>query len=174
MDALHVACEELLAAGVEALDSIPDHLGTTFVGAPERVFVSPGAPAIDCCEMLATWTAAIGEGPRSPATQAAVASVNRPQIQLLSLRCIPQGAVVAKKYVPPSADQLTATAEQIHADGWAIRNHLVNLIAAGELFSTCDDFTWGTAPVQDPSGGCAGWRFLFNVEVQGYAEELGT
>ena len=172
---LHVYVEELLAAGAEALDTIPDIEGTSLLGAPDRQFVSPGLPVADCCEMLTTWVDPLGEGSRSRQTLTANFRINRPRINLMILRCVPSGRVANKTYIPPSADALTASAEQIHADGWAIWNHLFNLIAAELLFDgRCVDLLWDPALSQTPSGGCGGWRFGLFVGIPGYPEDLGT
>lgn len=174
---LHELCLELLDAGAESLDTVPDYLGTAFKGAPTRQFVSPGLPVLDCCELLAVWVDPINEGARSPTTLAPDLHINRPVLNLIATRCIPVGKMVNRKYEPPSAASLTAAAEQINADGWALWTHIFNLLNAEPdalIFQKCHDLLWGSAPAQTPSGGCAGWRFSWQVGLDGYEEVLGT
>jgi hypothetical protein len=171
---LHDLCLELLDAGAEALDTLPDLLDTTYAGAPLRQFVSPGLPVLDCCELLATWADPISEGARTRQTLAADMHISRPTVNLIVTRCVPTGRVEGKEYVPPDPDDLTAAAAQVNADGWAVWTHLFNLLQEDLLFAKCHDLLWNTAPAMTPSGGCAGWRFSFTVGLDGYEETLAT
>lgn len=174
---LFAAADELLLASAEALDTIPDLLGTAFDGAPERQLISPGAPVHDCCEQLAVWVQPVGAGARSPATLAPDMQITRPTLRVHATRCVPTGRIVQKQYVPPSAASITAAAEQVHADGWALWNHIFNLINAEPdalLFSKCLDLVqWGMQAIT-PSGGCAGWEMQFTIGLDGYHEDLST
>jgi hypothetical protein len=170
---LFATAEELLAAAAEALDTIPDFLGTHLDGAPERQLISAGQPVADCCEQLAVWVNPITEGNRSPLTKAPMMQIVAPTFRVLATRCVPTGQIVQRKYVPPEAEALTAAAEQHMADGWALWNHLLNLINADLLFDRCGDLTrWSELPIA--GGGCAGWELQFTVGLDGYAEELTT
>lgn len=174
---LHRYAEELLVAAAESLDTIPDLCGTGYDGAPERQLISPGVPVADCCPMLAVWIANIGEGARTPAVLAADVRINRPQFHVLILRCIPSGTMQNGKYVPPTAEALTAASAQHHADVWALWNHLLNLVNAfpdSLLFSKCQDLLWAPALAQTPAGGCAGWQLTLLPGIDGYNEDLGT
>lgn len=174
---LHAVAQELLDAASEALDAIPDLLDDTYAGAPERQFVSPGLPVIDCCELLATWVDPIAVAARSPQVLAADLQVTRPTFNLIVTRCIPMGRMEGSEYIPPTAAQLTAAAAQTDADAWAIWNHIWNLLQAEPdalIFSKCFDLIWNAASAQVPSGGCAGWRFSFTAGLDGYSEDIGT
>jgi hypothetical protein len=165
---------ELLLASAEALDTIPDFLGTSFAGAPERQFVAPGLPVHDCCEQLVVWVNPLGEGARSPGTLAADFRINRPTFRVHATRCVPTGTIVGKRYVPPEPEAISAASEQVLADGWALWNHLFNLINADLLFTKCNDLVqWGATQLT-PSGGCAGWELQFAVGLDGYNEDLTT
>ena len=171
---LFAQAEELLQAAAEALDTIPDYLGSGFLGAPERQFISPGLPVADCCEMLTVWVDPLGEGARTRQTLAATVRINRPTLNLLALRCIPTGKVQGKTYIPPSTAELNAASEQHLADGWALWNHLFNMVIEGFLFEACHDLAWNPGLSQTPSGGCGGWRLGFSVGLDGYPEDLTT
>jgi hypothetical protein len=174
---LFAAAEELLVAAAEALDTIPDLLGTSFAGAPDRQYISPGNVVHDCCEQLAVWVNPVGEGARSPGTLAPGFQITRPTLRVHATRCVPTGTIVGKRYVPPTTTALSAAAEQIHADGWAMWNHFFNLLNAQPealLFSKCADLVnWGMTALT-PSGGCAGWELFFTIGLDGYREELTT
>ena len=168
---------ELLAAAAEALDTIPDLLGTAYEGAPDRQLVSPGNVVHDCCEQLAVWVNPVGEGARSPGTLAPDMQIIRPTLRVHATRCVPTGRIVNKTYVPPPADAVTAAASQVHADGWALWNHMFNLLNAEPeplLFSKCQDLVRWSMAALTPSGGCAGWEMQFTIGLDGYREDLET
>lgn len=171
---LFAAAHELLLASAEALDTVPDLLGTAFDGAPERQYVSPGNVTHDCCEQLAVWVNPIGEGARSPGVDAPIAQVIRPTLRIHATRCVPTGTIVAKRYVPPDASAISAASEQILADGWALWNHIFNLINADLLFQRCLDLVQWRMLALQPMGGCAGWEMQFTVGLEGYREDLST
>jgi len=174
---LFATAEELLVAAAEALDTIPDLLGTAFDGAPARQFVAPGNIVHDCCEQLAVWVNPVGEGARSPGTLAPNFQIVRPTLRVHATRCVPTGKIVGKQYVPPEASAITAAAEQIHADGWALWNHIFNLLNAEPdalLFTRCADLVRWSMTALTPSGGCAGWEMQFAVGLDGYREDLAT
>jgi hypothetical protein len=171
---LYDTAHDLLLASAEALDTIPDLLGTAFDGAPERQFISPGNVVHDCCEQLAVWVNPIGTGARSPGTFAPDMQIIRPTFRVHSTRCVPTGTIVAKRYVPPDAALISLAAEQVDADGWALWNHIFNLINADLLFQKCLDLVNWSMAALTPSGGCAGWEMQFTVGLDGYSEDLTT
>ena len=160
-------CQELLDACVESLDTIPT-FAPGLEGAPERSFVSPGASVDDCCPQLTVWAQVVGESPNSPGSFRGKSAVDG-QINVLSLvaritRCLPtQGD-------PPPTTDLQAAAEQINADGWALWNHLYNMVRAEQLFMLCGEVFWDGLRSIVPSGGCGGWNLILRVELDGYEE----
>lgn len=176
---LHVTALEFLDAMVDALDTIPDtqpHLD----GAPDRALVSPNTPVWDCCPQLAVWITSIDDMPTSPGnlntgTRHRLAKVNTVVVTGEIVRCIPTGIQgTTGGYTPPSADELTDASEQLHADAWALWNHLFNAVAAGDLLTLCSNAVFeGLAPVI-PSGGCGGWRVSVRARLDGYAESIGS
>lgn len=174
---LFATCEELLAAAAEALDTVPDQLGTDLLGAPERQLIMYGAPIHDCCEQLVVWVNPVGAGARSPNVMAPDFQVVRPTFRVHATRCAPKealGAIVNKRYVVPEAEAITEFTRQVHADGWALWNHIFNLVNADLLFTKCGDMVqWGMTSIT-PMGGCGGWELQFTVQLDGYQEELTT
>ena len=160
--------QEFLDACVEALDTIPS-VAPGLGGAPARSYVSPGRPAFDCCPQLTVHTGPVTASPTSPGTttgtSARSALVTVPALIATIVRCIPTGE-------QPATEDMQAAAEQINADGWALWNHILNLIRAGDLFQVCGEVFWdGLRPV-DPQGGCAGWTLNLRVLLDGYQEAL--
>lgn len=174
---LFATAEELLLAAAEALDTIPDFLGTSFDGAPERQVIYYGNVVHDCCSQLAVWVQPVSEGARSPSTLAPDMQIVRPTFHVHATRCVPTGRIVNRQYVAPTAAAITASAEQVLADGWALWNHLLNLINAEPdalLFSKCGDLVNWSMLALSPLGGCAGWDMQFTVGLDGYNEDLTT
>ena len=171
---LHDLAEEVLAACVEALDTIPV-FAPGFVGAPARRFVSPGKPAYDCCDgeehgQLTVHIRPVAEGPHEKQTNSFVGWINRVTVNITSLRCIgmdPDGN-------PPEAEVANAQAAQLNRDGWALWNHLHNMQREGLLFEECGEVIWGQLIPVDPSGLCGGWTLTITVSLQGYEEIFGT
>jgi hypothetical protein len=165
---LQFLAEEYLAACVEALDTVPT-FAPGLGGAPERSFVSPGLPAFDCCDQLTVHVAGVSDSSTSPAIptgrSATSMKVNVVSLVATSTRCLPVGE-------PPSALDLQASAEQLNADGWALWNHLYNMIRADLLFTLCGEVFWDGLRSINPQGGCGGWTLSLRVQLDGYEEIL--
>jgi len=167
---LQTLAQELLDACIDALDSIPlsaPDLG----GAPERTFIAAGVPVWDCCEQMAVHVSSLTEAPTSPGglatgRRASAMRINLARLVVTLTRCVP----VSEDGEPPPAALLTASAEQINADAWAIWNHLYDAIRAGTLFALCLEVFWEGMTAVNPSGGCAGWQIAFRVRLDGYEE----
>ena len=171
---LHTLAEEFLAACVESLDTIPTFI-PTLEGAPDRSFISPGIPVFDCCEMLAVHVDSVFESDTSPgglavSRRASWGRINLPTLVASVVRCVPTAGGSQLDELPTTAS-LQDAAEQINADGWALWNHLFNMIRAGELFALCDEVFWEGLRAIAPSGGCGGWVISFRVQLDGYEEE---
>ena len=168
---LQELCQEFLDACIEALDTIPN-VALGLGGAPERRFVSPGQSADDCCPQLTVWAQAAGESPRSPGTFRGRSATDG-QIDIITLvariiRCVDTGTDGR----PPDPTSLQESAEQINADGWALWNHLYNMVRADQLFMLCGEVFWDGLRSITPSGGCGGWNLFLRVELDGYEEVL--
>jgi hypothetical protein len=174
---LHELVEEMLAADVEALNTIPT-FAAELAGAPARAFPSPGIPVWDCCEQLTVHVDGIGENATSPAGLATGrrhvhGRINLPGLITTVTRCVP---VVGGTQLDalPSIESMTAAARQINADGWALWNHIYNMLQGGTLLARCHEVYWEGLRAVAPSGGCGGWVLTLRVQLDGYEEILGS
>lgn len=160
---LFTQAQALLAASVQALNTIPI-LSPGLGGAPERAYVAPGLPALDCCPQLTVDVRGVSEDgpPFTGSGQKPRYGARKNQVLLVVtvVRCYPTE-------IPPDPTEMQATAEQVDADGWALWNYLYNLVRSGDLFRLCAD-TRPELRQLAPSGGCSGWTFSIRVEVEGY------
>ena len=168
---MHALAQEFLDACVDSLDTIPT-FAPGLAGAPERNFISPGAPVDDCCDQLTVHVSSITESTTAPGGLAAGRRASYNRVNLVRMvatikRCIP---IIGTEGQTPEAADLEAAAEQIDADGWALWNHIFNLIRSDQLFTLCGEvFNDGIFAVA-PSGGCAGWEMTVRVALDGYEE----
>lgn len=164
---LYTLAQTFLSACVEALDTIPT-FAPGLGGAPERNYVAPGLPALDCCPQLTVDVRSVSEDSRSPSGpgsgQRARYGARKNQVLLVAtvVRCYPTE-------VPPDTTEMEAAAEQVNADGWALWNHVWNQVRSGDLFTLCDDSRPELRQLT-PSGACAGWTYSMRVEQEGYEE----
>ena len=162
---LFTLAEDYLEACVDALDTIPT-FAPALGGAPERSYVAPGLPALDCCPQLTVDVRAVQEDPRSPSGpgsgQRARYGARKNNVFLVAtiVRCYPTE-------VPASVTDMQAAAEQVDADGWALWNYIWNLIRSGEFLTLCDDSSPELRQLT-PSGGCSGWTLSMRVALEGY------
>lgn len=172
---LHALAVELLDAVVESLNTIPTY-DAGLLGAPERVFVSPGTPVFDCCDQVAVHPPLIQFGDTSPGGLASgkrhlFGVINHVTLLATSTRCIPTIDDLGRS---PSLAALQASAEQLNADAWALHNHLFHLQSSGLLLSLCDEVFFDGISMVQPSGGCAGWLVQVRAYLDGYSETLST
>ena len=166
---LQTQCEDLLAAAVDALDTIPS-LAPGLQGAPERAFVSAGTPALDCCDQLTVNAAPIAEAPTVPLEMGAGTRhqqgfrKNYVGFQVTITRC---GSWVD---LPPDPVLLQAVAEQTNADAWALWNYLWNVTRnpPASLFTICGGVYFDRLSPLTPSGMCSGWVLSMRAEIEGY------
>jgi len=167
---LMLVAEEFLAVCEEALDTIPI-LIPGLEGAPVRSFVAPGRPAADCCPQLTVHTVGVLEdqlGAAVPGRSAMTTRQNQVTLAMTLFRCAP-----TEKIMPAQAE-LEAAAAQVNADGWALWNHLFNLVRDGILFSFCSEVKWGLLTALQPEGNCVGWYWPIEVALDGYEEVFST
>lgn len=165
---LHTLAAALLQASSDALDGLPGPLA----GAPQRQFVSPGAPAFDCCEdgQLTVHTTAIGEDPHFGPVgsgvkhRASKAHVNLATFVVTIVRCV--GAYGDGG--PPDPAAMEAVAEQTNADAWALWNGLWSATVSGDLFSVCGEVYFDGLRAVPTSGNCAGWTLQVRASLDGY------
>ena len=174
---LYELAAELRDVCIEALDSIPNFGGLDDLeGAPGYAFVSDAAPIADCCDdgMLAVHVNNVGDR-FSREGQPGAPKLNVPTFIVTVLRCVPLGEGAGAEYTPPTADQIEESARQLLADGWALWNHIYNLIRAREFLTACQraDFV-SMQSIRPADGQCAGWQLAILAQLDGYDGEGGT
>lgn len=155
--------EQLLAVCLEALL-------ITEGGEPERHFVSPTTPVLDCCNQLTVHIPLLSSEQTSPGGlaqgKAGIPRVNLVTLVAQATRCVP---VPNAKGTPPSMADQQEAARKIAQDGWAIWNHLQRSKQAGTLFDGRCPAVFLDQPLPIAAGGgCAGWQFTVRPQVDGY------
>lgn len=163
---LFVSSEELLQASIEALDTIPI-FDPTLEGAPERTFISLGAPPQDCCEMLAVHVDEVDEFSFPSDIKRIAGKKNQIDWVVTSSRCYPTPEDINTM---PTGEEISEASRQLYADAWALWNHLYNLSRSGALFTLCDEVVFDFMRPLGPSGGCAGWTLALHTNLDGYEE----
>lgn len=172
---LHTQAVEILDAAVAALDTIPLY-DPALDGAPDRAFVSPGAPSIDCCpgggqltvhvDRLADAFVKSGleQGKLRPGKK------NHVSFVITMARCVVdrRTSATSQLTIPPFPDDQQETAAQTDADAWAIWNHLYNLWRADALFTLCGEVFFEIAQSLPQSGGCTLWQMVIRASLDGY------
>lgn len=172
---LYDLAAELRDVCVEALDSIPLFAGLEdLLGAPTIQYVSPSAPAAECCDgevpgMLAVHVnnitdqlARTGDG--------GAPKLNVPSLIVTATRCV---QIVDESGALLDTAELEAQARQHMADGWALWNHIYNLIRAEEFLTRCQRIAFQAMIPIPADGGCGGWQLNFLPQLDGY-EDPGT
>lgn len=162
---------------VDLLDAVVAAMGTTIGGPPNRKFVSLGPPAWEtsCAQAAVQVLGLTEEGTRdtSPAMQTgfrhARGRVNLVGLTAFAVRCIQASQDNSQNYMPASDAQLSVEARAAYEDGWAIWNHVTQLIKHDLLFSgPCGDVHFDGGVPLPPAGGLGGWQMTFRVELGGY------
>jgi len=166
---LDALCDAVLAAAIDALDSIPG-FAPGLEGAPERTFVTDGQPALNCPQVTVNVGPSIREAATNPLGLGAGTRhrldqwKNHVGIQVWFTRCRPQD-------IPTNAANMSAHAAQHHADGWAMWNYMHNINRAGSadpIVSLCDEWFMDSLTPLQPSGTLSGWVLAVRAELAGY------
>lgn len=161
-------CTDLLSAAIDALDTIPT-FDPDLSGAPLRAYVSPGLPALDCCDQLTVHAQQILDKPISPgglqAGKKCSARLAEVGLVVTITRCIP---VLGENDDWPPTAAMEAASEQVNADAWALWEHIYALVCAEALFSLCKEVFWDGLTALVPQGGCGGWVVNLRVTLDGY------
>lgn len=162
---LHSACEQILAF--------------TDAGSPALSYVSPGPPAIDCCEdgvgdgMLVVHVDGLGEEATQPVDTLGSgrrARLNRQNFAIYIItvtRCVPLG----ENGELADLDHIEAAQAKVGDDAWALWNGLMARVRDGLLFTLCQSFKMVNAVPLPIEGGCAGWRITVQAYLPGYRPE---
>lgn len=161
---------DFLAVAVTCLDE-------TTAGAPATQYVSPAAPAFDCCPAVIVHVASLSEESTSPFSptpatgrRASYGRVILAQLVLTTLRCAPQmqqdGSVLT--------DDIEAVAVTVQEDAWAIFNCVQCAVRNGVWEDKCRFVHWDRSVSINEQGGCVGWQFVVRVEIDGIPCEEPT
>lgn len=159
--ALHVACEEILA--------------TTDAGTPGLSHYYGGPPSIECCDdgMLAVYAAGIGTEFTGPTVGTAGGKRARYGASLfarwiiITTRCVP----LDEQGLPDFDNGADGAFEAIGDDAWALWNGLMRRVEREELFAICHSFTRESAVPLPIQGGCGGWTITVSAHLPGYSPE---
>ncbi len=163
IDSLTDLAEQLLATAANALLA-------TDAGPPVDQYMSPAAPAFDCCPALIVHVASLQEEITSPTGPPPVTgmrnrygSIILAQMIVNVLRCavspLPNGSV------PLAA--VTADARMVQQDGWALWNGINCAIKNGIFEDLCSIVHIDRAGVVPEQGGCVGWQMWIRAEIGG-------
>lgn len=160
-------CSDFLAAAELALS-------LTDAGTPERAYVSPGAPAFDCCPQLTVHGFQLSEdattpqgGPLGYAKRVVTTGALLYAVVVTVIRCIPTIGGDAQNPVLPDPNALEAAGQAVNQDVWALWNHLSKEIRDGRLSERCKGAYRDGATAIAPQGGCAGWALQWRVPING-------
>lgn len=172
---LQATAQELLDACIDALDSIPT-FEPELEGAPARSFISPGQPALEGCDQLAVHVPLIQAADTSPGGLSAgrrnAAIVWHTTFVVTIDRCVidTRGQSQTAMLEPYRPEDLTNTARQTNADGWALWNHIYNAWQSGDLFTLCTEVFFDGIRALPEEGGRAGWTITLRVKLDGYED----
>lgn len=170
---LHALALELLAADIAALDTIPIS-APGLEGSPERAFVSPGRPAIDCCPQLTVHVESVNDAATSPgglgAGRRQAGKKNQVRLITTIVRCVIDNRGGQGITEMPLMADLEATAEQVNADAWALWNYLYCLWRSGDLLSLCSEMLFEGMRQMGEEGRCAGWTLTISASLDGYCD----
>jgi hypothetical protein len=145
-------------------------LAATTAGTPATTYVSPAAPAFDCCPALIVNVMALSEEVTSPTSPAASTGMRDKYGRIIlatlvvtALRCAPRiesdGSVLTAN--------IEAVAVEVQEDGWALWNGITCAIKNGTFEDLCSIVHINSSMVIAEQGGCVGWQFVLRAEIGG-------
>jgi hypothetical protein len=170
---LYSAADEMLQAAIQSLDDLLTWVGP-FKGAPERSFVSLGAPAIDCCDQLTVHAAQITDvnfGGGLAEGRKLAGGKTHVYLTVTIQRCV---SMPADDGTPPPIEEMVADARQGDADAWALWNGIWALWRSGDLFSLCGELFMDRLRPLGPAGGCGGWTLDTHITLDGYEPAVSS
>lgn len=152
------------------LETATDALVETDEGPPADRYLSPAAPAFDCCPALIVHVASLQEEITSPTGPPPVTgmrtrygSIILAQLVINVLRCStspnPNGSV--------PLESVTADAHMVQQDGWALWNGITCAIRDGTFKGLCEIVHFDRATTIPEQGGCVGWQMWLRAEIGG-------
>lgn len=168
---------ELLDVAVESLNTLPDYglgLSTPIVllGAPDRQYVSPGQPVLDCPQVTVHGSR-LGEDNELGTTKAAAAQwVNMAEFTVQVVRCITVIEGTRSKPKTPAAETLMIDGRQGNADAWVVWMGLHTARKLGRITDLCQRMVVERGTPLTPSGALNGWQFVVQTQIDGYTVDL--
>lgn len=148
-------------------------LALTEEGTPLRSYISPAAPTLDCCPMLAVHVSSLIEAPTSPFTSSEVTARRMDFGTLIlasyvitAVRCAP---VPDQHGNAPTIEEIEAVSVMVQQDGWALRNGFQDALVSGDIFDGCLGAHLDEGIPIEEQGGCVGWLFTIRASIPGYA-----
>lgn len=172
-----MAAAALHEAAQEFLDACEAILATTVGGPVARAFLSPGLPVFDsACDSVSVFAQGITDeqtSPLAPIPQVGqrrrLAWQNLATLSAQAVRCISVGGNTTGGYRAPKAEVMTADAQKVMEDGWALWNGISTAIRDEALFGgTCNDIKLLSMTPMLPSGQIAGWTLTVQFQLAGY------
>lgn len=145
-------------------------LNQTTALAPALQYISPSAPAYDCCPALIVNVAGLSEEATSPLAPAASTGMRDKYGRVIlaalvvtALRCAP----VPQKSGAVLTTDIETVAVQVEEDGWALWNGITCAIK-NEVFSDlCSIVHLDLSFAIPEQGGCVGWQFNLRAQIGG-------
>lgn len=153
-------------------------LADTAAGAPSTAYVSPAAPAFDCCPAVIVYVAALSEEFTSPLSPVGATGMRDKYGRIIlanfvitALRCAPKvqndGSVLTT--------DIEAVAVEVQEDAWALWNGITCAIKNEVFLDLCSDVHLDRSQSVSEQGGCVGWQFIIRAEIGGIpCEPTGT
>jgi hypothetical protein len=173
-----VAASDVYDLAAELLAATQAALATTTGGMIDRSFVSPGLPALDCCPQCSVHVPQLAEfgadiqlpqTPMTPAHRTRTGWVNGVTLVITVVRC---GPTLKKNGDPPDPGPLSAAAQLVLEDAWAVWCDLHERHRDGSLFAgECRAVYIDPALAFVPQGTCVGWTLTVRAELDGYDPE---
>lgn len=145
-------------------------LAATTAGTPSLSYVSPAAPAFDCCPALIVHVAALGEEATSPLSPLPSTGMRDKygriivaQLVATALRCAPK---VQSDGTVKTTD-IEAVAVEVQEDAWALWNGITCAIKNGTFEDLCSVVHIDRSASINEQGGCVGWQFAIRAEIGG-------
>lgn len=145
-------------------------LATTTAGTPGIAYLTPSAPAFDCCPALIVSCAALSEEVTAPTAPIPATGqrdrygrINLATLVVWALRCAPK---VQKDGSVKLTDQEAVTLAVLE-DAWALWNGITCAVKNGEFESLCNYMHIQQSISIPEQGGCVGWQFSLRAEIPG-------
>jgi len=153
----------------DILECVADALEDAGVEVPERQYVHQGEVALDtcpdCAQLVVSFMGLEHAIPGGDLEIAACAPPRTATFDVWLTRCVP---VLHENGDPPTAEELTASAEELNTDAWVLANVIWSTHKADGCWgSTCDSVMLGSLVPYGPEGGCGGSHMTIQLQLTG-------